>query len=31
VKTKESPREAGFETSFAAWTAGRADGHYFIV
>jgi hypothetical protein len=26
-----SPRKAGFHTSFAASTAGRADGPYFIV
>ena len=30
-RTKKSPREAGFDTSFAAWTAGRADSCYFIV
>jgi hypothetical protein len=28
---QKSPHEAGFDTSFAAWTAGRADSHYFIV
>jgi hypothetical protein len=31
ARTKRSPREAGFDPSFAACTAGRADDHHFIV
>jgi hypothetical protein len=28
---EKNPREAGFDTSFAAWTVGRVDGYHCIV
>jgi hypothetical protein len=31
TRQHESPRDAGFGTSFAARTAGRADGDHCIV